>query len=321
MCSASRLVARTVRRGHAASSRATTPAASVTCSKLSRTRSIRRSRRRSTSSSSSGRSMTSPRPTARATATSRALASRAPDRSTKATPSANPGARSSAALIASVVLPVPPGPVNVSRRTEPSARRPRIWASSSPRPISPAALAGRSAPTARTVTSGGNVEGRAGWTSWNRCSGRPRSLRRCSPRSTRSAPAGSDSRASAAAASDSRTWPPWPAAMIRAVRFSVGPKKSPPRSSACPQCTPIRTRSGPVSRPGLGGEAELRRQAGGRRADRAAEHRHHPVAGGLDHLAGRRLDRPAKDRVVPAAGRPSSHRGSAPRAACCPPRP
>ena len=50
-CSASRLVASTVSRGQSLSSRATMPAASVTCSKLSSTRSICRSRRRSMSSS------------------------------------------------------------------------------------------------------------------------------------------------------------------------------------------------------------------------------------------------------------------------------
>ena len=200
-------------------------AASVTCSKLSSTSSIRRSRSRSMSSSCSGRSMISPRPMARAIATRTAFVSRALDRSTNDAPSRNRSARSSATRIASVVLPVPPGPIRVSSRTDPSARRARICASSSLRPISAgdARRAGRH-PAWRAVISGGKSAGRSGWTSWKRCSGRPRSFRRCSPRSRSAAPAGSSSRASEAADADSRTWPPCPAAMIRAVRLTVGPK-------------------------------------------------------------------------------------------------
>ena len=192
--------------------------------------------------------MISPRPRALAIATRTACGSRVPDRSTKQTPSGYDGATFSATLIASVVLPVPPGPVKVRRRVEPSSRVAPISSSSVLRPMSPATRAGRSTPAGRTVTRGGNTEGRSGWTSWNRCSGRPRSLRRCSPRSIRPAPAGSDMPAPSAATSESRTCPPCPAPMILAVRLTVGPKKSPPRWSACPQWMPMRTRRAPVSR-------------------------------------------------------------------------
>ena len=42
--------------------------------------------------------------------------------------------------------------------------------------------------TASSERSGGNADGRSGWTSCQMCSGRPRSLRRCSPRSASVAP-------------------------------------------------------------------------------------------------------------------------------------
>ena len=65
-----------------------------------------------------------------------------------------------------------------------------------------------------------------------------RSRRRCSPRSM-----AVRSERRAAAGSEIRIWPPWPAAIIRAVSLSGGPYQPPPRRSASPTWIAMRTLS------------------------------------------------------------------------------
>ena len=148
---------------------------------------------------------------ARAIATRTAWVSRALDRSTKETPSGKPGARSSATRMRQRRLAGAPGPGQGEqadrsiREAIPDPRQLRAGDRSARRP----GPAGRPPPNGPSPVVGSRTAGR-GWTSWNRCSGRPRSFRRCSPRSTSCAPAGRASRASVPTDSDRSTCPPWP---------------------------------------------------------------------------------------------------------------
>ena len=112
-CSGSRLVTSTSRLGQEASSEATSPAASTTCSKLSKSKSMDLS------------AMCSARPFEEPTAcdalSSTSAGSRSGARGTHQTPSGYPSDARPAACAARRVFPVPPGPVSVSRRV-PSSR-------------------------------------------------------------------------------------------------------------------------------------------------------------------------------------------------------
>ena len=207
--SGSRLVTSSLTWGHSSSSSVVTQAADVTCSKLSSTSRTCRSRRRSASASRIERAGTSPTPTARPSARIRPSASRAADTSTNETPSRNrvrlvarrpgwPGSSCRSRPGPSASAAGSPDPRGSARppRARPAGRR------------TPCVGIGRLAAPWSMVISGGKVDSRSGWTSWNTRSGRPRSLSRNSPRSRRLAPAGRPSAQSAAAAADSRTWPP-----------------------------------------------------------------------------------------------------------------
>ncbi len=115
--STARLVARTARRGQAARRSVTSGAASSTCSQLSRSSSACRSRRNARSPATSGRPPASRTPSTPATAEATRAGSRTGARGTNQTPSGKAPATSSATRSASRVLPTPPGPVRVSRRT------------------------------------------------------------------------------------------------------------------------------------------------------------------------------------------------------------
>ncbi len=135
-------------------------AASITCSRLSSTRRTRRdarcARRRS-----SGPPVPDA-PIARATASNAASASVTGERSTKKTPSGARSACSAPTCTASLVLPMPPGPNSVSRRTPGSASRSRISRSSRSRPTSSDVCVGRLFGRSVRVLRGGNSLASAG---------------------------------------------------------------------------------------------------------------------------------------------------------------
>ena len=91
-------------------------------------------------------------------------------------------------------------------------------------PRSVVSWVGRLFGTASSVRSGGNSAGRPSITSSYRCSGRERSFSRCSPRSRRLTPVGQSRLAPARGSADeTSTWPPCPAAAMRATRWTSMP--------------------------------------------------------------------------------------------------
>ena len=129
---------------------------------------------------------------------------------TKKTPSSKSSRRSAAACSARRVLPVPPGPVRVRRRTS--------WLDSvcNLRDLALPAhkgggLQGQVVGAALQRPKRRELGGQIGCLSWKTLSGLKRSLRRCSPRSPRAAPAGSWSRTISWVGSESSTCPPWAA--------------------------------------------------------------------------------------------------------------
>ncbi len=133
-CNGSRLVASTLRRGAPSSSSATSGAASSTCSRLSSTSSSSRPARCSASTTRSGRSPVSRRPSAAAMAGIKPAGSGTVARGTKKTPSAKSSTNSAATCSPRRVLPIPPGPVRVRRRTWGRQSRSRTAATSRSRP-------------------------------------------------------------------------------------------------------------------------------------------------------------------------------------------
>jgi hypothetical protein len=133
--SGARLVASTVSPGHAPKRSATRGAAPMRCSKLSINSSICVPCRCCFRVSRSVRPATSLIPIASARAEGRRSGSFREARGTKATPSANAPRKRSATSTASRVLPTPPGPVRVNRRTSTRCRRRATVVASSSRPI------------------------------------------------------------------------------------------------------------------------------------------------------------------------------------------
>ena len=218
MCSGS-LVARIRIRGATASSSAATEAPSITCSKLSRRRSISRSRTWSLSVSRTGRP-SARAPTASAMVEGTRCGSVMGASSTRKTPSDNHPA-APPPLGGPVGLAGPPGPVRV--RSPGPRRSSLIRARSRSRPMKPLRWTGRFVGVSR-VRMEGNSPGSPSMASWKIRSGRARSLRRWSPRSRSRTPWGSPSLCtSSEVAIDSNTWPPWPEAAIRAARWTSIP--------------------------------------------------------------------------------------------------
>jgi hypothetical protein len=123
-------------------------APSSRCSNPSSTRSTSRTPRCSITSSSLLRSPTSLRPRCRAMADGTSSASSIGSSGTNHTPSANPSAARAAARAASRVLPTPPAPVRVRRRTSLRPSSPSTCSRSPSRPISGVGSGG-SAPSVR----------------------------------------------------------------------------------------------------------------------------------------------------------------------------
>ena len=214
----SRLLARHRRRGAARRRSPTSGAAGVTCSKLSRTRSVARSRSRSRSTSVTGRDGSSGIASASAIAVGTRAGSRIGSRGTKKTPCGNSGATSLATRRERRVFPVPPGPVSVTRR----------WA----RTRAPTSCTSRSRPTKFVVSAGrllgisseasaGKSPASPGACTCQRCR-LPTSLRRCSPRSRTEIPS-PGSRNSVFVWSEITICPPLAAPAIRAARCTSMP--------------------------------------------------------------------------------------------------
>ena len=142
-------------------------------------------------------------------------------RSARYTPSAKRPSWSAAIFRASRVLPMPPGPVSVSKRD--CWRRAMAAISSCSRPTKELRSTGRLVRRTPAVRIGGNSSGRPSISSWWSCSGRSMSFRRWRPRSRRSTPRGRACSTSPRVASETRTCPPWPAAAIRAARWTSSP--------------------------------------------------------------------------------------------------
>ena len=162
-CSGRRDVASTTRPGAADSNAATTPAAPGSCSRLSRTSRAWRSCRCPVTISAAGRVPLTSRHSARVfhiTSASRTAAS-----GTKYTPCRKASASDEAAARASRVLPTPPVPVSVTRRTN-GCRSLTLSRSTSPSlPISGVMGSGRLVRAPR-LRNGGNRRCRRGATSW-----------------------------------------------------------------------------------------------------------------------------------------------------------
>ncbi len=224
---------------------ATTGAAAMTCSKLSRTSRSRLSRSQSATVSLMGRVPPSVTPSAVAIRGATSIGSRIGSSGTKKTPSGKSSAARAASWSDSRVLPVPPGPVRVSSRVVASS--PAASSSSASRPTKVVSCTGRLLGRASSVRSGGNADRRPSPTTSRMRTGAVRSLSRCSPRSTSRTPSTGWSDSRSRVRLDARIWPPWATAAIRAARLMLSPTRLPPLCSAAPELMPIRTRIGASS--------------------------------------------------------------------------
>jgi hypothetical protein len=216
-----RLVAKIATPGQRANSSPRAPATPVTCSRLSNTGSQRSSPSCSARASSGARVPARSAPTARAipatTCSGRVTAARA----TNTMPAAKRSPRPSATATARRVLPTPPGPLKVTSRARSSS--PPTSAISSWRPTNEVSCTGRVFRLASRVRGGGKSASSPSTTSSCRRSGAAMSLSRCAPRSRTETPSGRARATSPRVASETRTCPPWPAAAIRAARFTSSP--------------------------------------------------------------------------------------------------
>ena len=156
-----RLVIRSVTPGQASRRSRSRGPAVTTCSKLSRTRSRRLSARTSIRRSRSDSVPMSRSPSAPAMVSRTRLGLAIGARLTKATPSGKSSTTSVAAAIARRVLPTPPGPVKVSRRTPGSRSSVTTAASSWSRAIKRVSGRGRGVPPPSTESA--ISDGREGW--------------------------------------------------------------------------------------------------------------------------------------------------------------
>ncbi len=162
--------------GAARSRSATTGAAAVRRSKLSRTRRTCWPARCSDRSSSGWRMPVSTTPTAWAIVPGTSIGSSTGSNGTKNVPSGKSPAARWASSIAKRVLPMPPGPVTVRSRAVPSRR----WAAASSlsRPMNVVTDDGRLLGRASIVRRAGKSAGSPSTTSWLSRSGSGKSLRR-----------------------------------------------------------------------------------------------------------------------------------------------
>ena len=162
-------------------------------------------------------------PSVRAIRGATSIGSRIGSRGTKKTPSGKSSEARAANWSDSRVLPVPPGPVSVSRRVVVSRRA--ASASSSSRPMNVVSWVGRLFGRASSERSGGNVACSPSASTWKMRTGAPRSLSRCSPRSRRVRPSTGLSPYRSRVVPDTRIWPPCATAAIRAARLTPRPTR------------------------------------------------------------------------------------------------
>ena len=221
MRSTMRVVTITLTREHSRRISATSRAAPTTCSKLSMTRSARFWRSWSTRCWSGVRAAGTTRPRVCAICDATRSGSVTAASRTNQTPSSNSVITCAASSRLRRDFPVPPGPMSVRRRVR--SRSARASASSWRRPMNEVICTGRLFGAAESVRGIGKSFGRPSITSWKRRSGCGSPLSRCSPRSRSVTPAGSSSPKSVRVADEIRTWPPCPAAEIRAARTTSLP--------------------------------------------------------------------------------------------------
>ena len=164
-CSTMRLVTSTLSCRQAASSSATWRAAPTTCSKLSSSSKSRFSPKKAFSRSSTGWPASSLRSSASAMVGRANAGSRRGARFTKYTPSGNASLSSAATCSARRVLPMPPGPVRVSKRTSSRRSRRPTAATSCSRPMNAVGWTGKLFGWLSRVKRGGNSAGRPAMTS------------------------------------------------------------------------------------------------------------------------------------------------------------
>ena len=216
-----RLVASTVTLGAASSKSPTAELPSTSCSRLSSTSNTSRSarcRRRPLARSRPGASRTLSTP---AIAEVTSVGSVSGLRSTKNTPSGNRSSCLEAVSSASLVFPVPPGPVSVSSRVSPRSRSMSPIARA--RPTNEVRRGRRLVLWAPRVRNAGKSALRPSITRSCSRSGCSRPFRSCSPRSRNVTPSGTSPATRTRVASDITIWPPWPAAAIRAARLTSIP--------------------------------------------------------------------------------------------------
>ncbi len=188
---------------------------------LSSTRRMRRPDRCPARINSMGRSPCSRTSSTAPIAGRTSAGSRTDSSATNHAPSGKRSATRRAASRERRVLPVPPGPVRVTRRA-PSINLARASISAS-RPTKVVSGSGRLPSWTAAVRSGGNPLRSPSAATWYRRSGRGRSFSRCSPRSISEMPVGIEASTIARVASETSTCPPWPAAAIRAARWTSMP--------------------------------------------------------------------------------------------------
>ncbi len=192
-------------------------AASRTCSQLSNSS----SRTRPSNADATLSATLSPgcwlRPRTAATASGTAAGSVTGPSSIIHTPSGNSGCRRAATSCARRVLPTPPTPVRVTRRCDFNAVATSATSDSRPTKL---VAGGRRLPwLVSSVLRGGNSDRSPSATTWKTSTGLAMSRRRRGPRATRSTP-----ETRSAVIRSIRSWPPWPAAISRAVRLHTAPK-------------------------------------------------------------------------------------------------
>ncbi len=189
-CNTSRLVTSTLSCGQDVSRSATCDAAPTTCSKLSSSSSTCCCCNTSAMRAERGCPTSSRMPSAWAMVGMTSKGSLMGASDIKKTPLTNTSRSSEATCRPRRVLPVPPGPVKVTRRTSSRRRSCPMVATSVSRPMSGVGCTGRVSRRRSRVLSGGKSAGRPAITTWERAIGRSTSLRWYSPRSRRLTPAG-----------------------------------------------------------------------------------------------------------------------------------
>ena len=242
MWSAARLVTTSLSRRAPASSHGHARRGGRTCSKLSRTSKQLRSCRRATSVASAGRPASSPRPSAWRTVGATRSGSVIAASWTNATPSSNSSPTLARKAHREARLA---GAARAGHGQEPCAGQQLLS-------LAELALPGRRRRTSRRAGSRSALPARGsagiGCAGPRSQAGRGARARRCPSAGARRGRGRSRRRQRAAdertGRADSSTWPPWPAAEMRAARWMSSPTYSPWLSWTSPVWMPIRTATG-----------------------------------------------------------------------------